>query len=409
MFGERILAENISVSNDTRKTGLNNNDLIIGSSGCGKTGGYVIPNLQNINGSLIVSDTKGQLERRFKDYLIKKGYDVYCIDLVRMHRSCGYNPLDYIGKNKDGSYSEKDILSLANLLCPITEADEKEPFWRNSAASYIAFLVCFCLEAAPKNQQNLIHVGELHRCFAMPQGDRKFMKWVEDHPDSFASKKFHEINAVRKSDKTFSSIIAFVNQFLEPFGFKEAEYIFGKKSDFDIKNIGKKKTVVFLNNSDTDRTFDCISNIFYSQALKVLCEQADANKEGCLEVPVRLIMDDFASGAQIPNFDKVISVIRSRGIAVSLIIQSISQLESLYGKCISNTIINNCDHLIYMGSQDIDSANFVGSRAMKTPETILTMPRNQLCLITAGEKARFVDKIVPYSTLVEEEKGCYLI
>ena len=99
MFGERILAENVKISNDTRKTGLNNNDLIIGSSGCGKTGGYVIPNIQNIEGSLIVSDTKGQLERRFKKSLVEKGYDVYSVDLVNMHRSCGYNPLNYIRKN----------------------------------------------------------------------------------------------------------------------------------------------------------------------------------------------------------------------------------------------------------------------------------------------------------------------
>ena len=405
MFGERILAENVKISNDTRKTGLNNNDLIIGSSGCGKTGGYVIPNIQNIEGSLIVSDTKGQLERRFKKSLIEKGYDVYSIDLVNMHRSCGYNPLNYIRKNTDGTYSEKDILSLANLLCPQFEIVEKDAFWRCSAASYIAFLISFCLEAAPAKKHNLVHIGELHREFSSAHGDRAFEKWVNDHPDSFASKKFKEINGIRAADRTFSSILAFVNQYLEPFEFKEAEHIFGKskKENFDIKSLGNKKTVVFLNNSDTDRTFDSISNIFYSQALRVLCAEADANENGHLKVPVRLIMDDFASGAQIPDFDKIISVIRSRGISVSLIIQSISQLESLYSKCISNTIINNCDHLIYMGSQDLDSANFVGNRAMKTPETILTMPRTQVCLITAGEKARFVDKIVPYSTLDERE------
>ena len=408
MFGERILAENVKVSNDTRKTGLNNNDLIIGSSGCGKTGGYVIPNIQNIEGSLIVSDTKGQLERRFKSFLIEKGYEVYNIDLVNMNRSNGYNPLEFIGKNKDGSYSEKDILSLANLLCPKFEAVEKDAFWRCSAASYVAFLISFCLEAAPAKNHNLIHLAEIHRTFSAPKGDGQFTKWVEDHPDSFASKKFKEVNATRNADKTFSSIIAFVNQYLEPFEFKEAESIFGKakKDNFDIRILGKQKTVVFLNNSDTDRTFDSISNIFYSQVLRILCAEADANENGHLDVPVRLIMDDFASGAQIPDFDKVISVIRSRGISVSLIIQSISQLESLYSKCISNTIINNCDHLIYMGSQDLDSANFVGNRAMKTPETILTMPRNQVCLITAGEKAKFVEKIVPYSTLNEREIGC---
>ncbi len=126
IYGTRILAEGITVSNDTKETGLNNNDLIIGSSGSGKTGGYVIPNIKNIMGSLVVSDTKGQLERLFKDELIAKGYNVKTLDLVDPLRSCGYNPLDGIRKYKDGKYREQDILSLANTIMPTL--DGKEPF-----------------------------------------------------------------------------------------------------------------------------------------------------------------------------------------------------------------------------------------------------------------------------------------
>ena len=403
MYGERILAENVTITNDTRITGLNNNDLIIGSSGCGKTGGYVIPNIQNIDGSLVVSDTKGQLERRFKDELIEKGYDVYCIDLVNMHRSCGYNPMDYIGKSDDGQYSEKDILSLANLLSP--ELDERDKFWRSAAASYIAFLICYCLEAKPEKYHNLMYVGELHRKFSQPNGELLFLDWVESHRDSFAAKKYYEFNAIRNAEKTTSSIWAFVNQYLEPYTFRESRYIFDNDVKLDIRNLGKKKTVLFLNVSDTDRTYDNIVNVFYTQTLRLLCAEADANLDGRLEVPVRIIMDDFASGTQIPDFDKVISVIRSRDISVSLIIQSLSQLESMYNQSVSCTIINNCDHILYMGSQDIESASFISSRAMRTPETILNMSRNKVCLLASGKKAQFVDKIVPYSTLENGQRS----
>lgn len=404
LYGERILAENVKISNDTRITGLNNNDLIIGSSGCGKTGGYVIPNIQNIDGSLVVSDTKGQLERRFKDELIEKGYDVYCIDFVNMHRSCGYNPMDYIGKSDDGLYCEKDILSLANLLSP--EFDTMDKFWRNAASSYIAFLICYCLEAEQDKYHNLMHVGELHRKFCQPNGDLPFLAWIESHKDSFAAKKYYEFNAIRNADKTVSSILAFVNQYLEPYTFRESRYIFDNNTGFHIRNLGKKKTVLFLNVSDTDRTFDNIVNVFYAQMLRLLCAEADANLNGRLEVPVRIIMDDFASSAQIPDFDKIISVIRSRDIAVSLIIQSLSQIESMYNRSVSQTIINNCDHILYMGSQDIESASFISGRAMKTPETILNMPRNTVCILTSGKKAQFADKIVPYSTLGNGQRPC---
>lgn len=401
-YGCRILASNVQVSNDTRISGCNNNDIICGNSGSGKTGGYVIPNIQNIDGSLVVSDTKGQLERRFKSELTAKGYRVYTLDLVNPMRSCGYNPMAFIRRYADGSYREQDILTLARLLCPVM--DGKEPIWDLSAASYMAFLIAYCLETEPlEENKTLLRVGELHRQFAKPNGDIQFLEWISDHPASFAAKKYFEVMANRPADRMFASIMGFVNIHLEPYSFREASHIFANNNSIDIKELGCRKTVLFLNVSDTDRTYDRLINIFYTQALHELCSEADSNIDGRLEVPVRLIMDDFASSAVIPDFDKIISVIRSRDIYVSLIIQSLSQLESMYTPSVSRTILNNCDHILYLGSQDIDTANYIAARAVRTPEAVLSMPRNKAYLITAGEKARLVDKIIPYSTVADYE------
>lgn len=396
-YGKRVLAQGVEVSNNTRISGCNNNDLICGNSGSGKTGGYVIPNIQCIDGSLVVSDTKRQLERRFRQELLAKGYRVYTLDFVDPARSCGYNPLAAIRRYPDGSYREQDILSLAHLLNPLTCLND--PIWDLSAASYVAFLISYCLETEPAERRNLIRVGELHRQFMQPNGDVQFLEWILDNPDSFAAKKYYEITANRKADKMFSSILGFVNVNLEHFAFREAGHIFAKPNSFDIRELGRQKTVLFLNVSDTDRTFDRMVNIFYTQALAVLCSEADAQADGRLRVPVRLIMDDFASSAVIPDFDKVISVIRSRDIAVSLIIQSLSQLESMYTPAVSRTIINNCDHILYLGNQDLATAEYIAARAMRTPEAILSMPRSKAYLMTFGEKARLVDKIAPYSTV----------
>lgn len=409
-YGKRILAANVEVSNDTRITGCNNNDIICGNSGSGKTGGYVIPNIQNIDGSLVVSDTKGQLARRFKGELTAKGYRVYTLDFVNPSRSCGYNPLAYIRRYSDGSYREQDILSLASLLCPASQHDE--PIWDLSAASYLAFLISYCLEAEPKENHNLMRVCQLHRQFSQTNGEIQFLEWIEANPDSFAAKKYTEIMANRVAEKMFASIVGFVNVNLEAFSFRESESIFANPNgSFNIRSLGQRKTVLFLNVSDTDRTFDRLVNIFYTQALQLLCGEADANADGRLHVPVRLILDDFASSAVIPHFDKTISIIRSRDISVSLIIQSLSQLESMYTPAVSRTILNNCDHILYLGSQDIDTANYIAARAVKTPEAVLSMPRNKAYLISAGEKARLVDKIAPYSTIkdgyaTEREEGC---
>lgn len=406
---ERFLAENITVSNDTRVTGLNNNDLIIGSSGSGKTGGYVIPNIQNISGSLVVTDTKCRLSKMFGDTLKRKGYKVYTLDFVNPMNSCGYNPLMAIRRKTDGRYREQDILSAAAAIMP--QLDKDEPFWEKAAAGYIAFLISFCLETCEEQDRNLKTVCELHHIFIGRNGQLSFLNWAKDHPDTFAAKKFKEISSAANAEKMWSSIIEFANRALEPFEFDEADSIFANPLSVDIGRMGIEKTVLFLNISDTDRTYDQLINLFYTQALQTLCAKADENPDGRLEVPVRIIMDDFAAGTRIPNFDKIISVIRSREISVSLILQSMTQLESMYREAEASTIINNCDHILYLGTQDIKTAEFVSYRAFKTPESVLCMPLNQAILITKGEKAAFVNKIMPYSTMnssislvVSEEK-----
>ncbi|MCR5626767.1 MAG: type IV secretory system conjugative DNA transfer family protein [Lachnospiraceae bacterium] len=395
--GYRILAEGVKVSNNTLETYLNNNDLIIGSSGAGKTGGYVIPNIQNISGSLVVSDTKGQLYKKFSKELEDKGYDVKVLDLVNPERSCGYNPLSHVRRYSDGSFREQDVLSLANSLIQDVAGND-DPIWHLSARSYLAFLICYCLENLPEAEHNMVSICDLNHAFSTPSGELAFVDWVRNNPQSFASKKYREIKANKQAERMWASILGFANVALEPFEFKEAAYIFNGTNNIDIKDLGKKKMVLFLNVADTDRTFDSLVNIFYYQALQNLCSLADDQPDGRLKVPVRIIMDDFATSARITDFDKIISVIRSRGISVSIILQSLTQLGSMY-KDAKDTIIDNCDHVLYLGSQNQETAEFVGTRAYKTPEKILCMPRGYEYILTKGEEAKLVKKVVPYSTV----------
>lgn len=393
----RIIAKDIMISNNTRTTGLNNNDMIIGSSGSGKTGGYVIPNLQNISGSMIVSDTKGQLARQFSSELRAKGYDVYTLNFVDPTASCGYNPLSEIRIHKNGRYREQDILTLANTLMPSCQSSE--PFWEKAAAGYLAFLIGYCLEALPKNEHNMSTVCALFRASLAPNGLLPFEMWARENPGSFTAKKLSRVLSGARAEKMWSSICEFAERALEPFSFEEARTIFESKNPFSPVILGKKKTVLFLNVSDTDSTFDQLVNVFYTQTLQRLCSEADENEGGRLKIPVRIIMDDFAASAKIPDFTKIISVIRSREISVSLILQSMAQLESMYTHPEAITIINNCDHLLYLGSQDMETAEFIGCRSFKTADSVLCMPRDKAMLIRNGEKAVIVDKIKPYSTI----------
>jgi len=154
---------------------------------------------------------------------------------------------------------------------------------------------------------------------------------------------------------------------------------------------------VFLNTSDTDRSSDKLVSLFFTQALHALCNHADNSPGNRLKIPVRFMLDDFASGTHIPDFDKIVSVIRSREISTSIILQSISQLEALYGHAKAKTILNNCDNLLYLGGQDVETAHYIGMKANKSATSILTMPLDDAWLFSRGQEPRQVQKFVPLS------------
>ena len=210
---------------------------------------------------------------------------------------------------------------------------------------------------------------------------------------SFACRRWNLFKGTVNADKTLASIMGVLAEKLSVLTFDGAEYIFSKKEKVCIEDIGTEKTAVFVNVSDTDRAFDRIASLFYTQALQVLCNGADNAQDGCLKIPVRLILDDYAANACIPDFEKVISTIRSREISVSVILQSISQLESIHGHANAMTIISNCDTLLYLGgNQDVGTAKYIAVKADKAASTILNMPLEQAWLFQRGQKPKIVEK-----------------
>jgi type IV secretion system protein VirD4 len=404
-YGTRILAEGVSVTENTRISGRNNNVCCIGSSGSGKSGGYVVPNIQTLESSIILQDTKGRLHGLLGEDLKKRGFNVVNLDFENPQNSCGYNPLAAVRIYEDGTVCEQDIMQIANVLSPVIET--KEPFWDMSSAAMIRFLIAFTLEALPEDEHNMMSVVNLFHTFVKPDGYKGFLPWIKDHPDSMSAHAFSEVQTNRPAERTFACIAGFVAAKLASFMVKEAADIFASENSVDIADIGRRKTAVFVKVSDTDQTFKDVVSIFFTQAINTLCREADANPDGRLDVPVHFILDDFASGTYIPNFDQIISVIRSRDIWTSIIIQSMSQLKTMYSDYAADTIINNCDTILYLAANDFETAKYIGRRAFKTADCILTMPRSKAYVLFSGEKALLADKIRPYSTLhTPEPESC---
>lgn len=380
----RILAQDCYMSNDTWVTGLNNNDLIIGPSGAGKTRGYVKPNILQCNESMIIADTKGNLIDEVGPVLRDNGYKVILMDFKDLSRSYGYNPLEYIRYDKRRKkYVEQDIMTIAEALVPVTS--QREPFWEVAAKMYLTSLIAYVMECLLKREHTLKYVidlfGEIH------SGNfRKLLGELQAvNPDSFAVQSFKLFEDTGKSEKTEASITGVLGEKLNGLGFDAAVKMYSARKRIHFQDLGREKTAVFLTISDTDRSMDRMVSLFYTQALHTLCDSADLDyPDHRLSVPVRFILDDFATNAVIPNFDNLTSVIRSREIYVSIILQSITQLYAIYGRDKSVTIINNCDNCLYLGGQDITTARFMGEKANKTPFTILNMPLSDAYLFTRG-------------------------
>lgn len=390
----RILAQDHAISNDTWQTGLNNNDLIIGPSGAGKTRGYVIPNILQCNGSMVVADTKGTICPEVGPILAQEGYKVMEINLADCALSpYGYNPLAYIRRDRYGRFSEQDILTLAACTVPVETLHE--PYWENMARIYLESAIAYVLEALPQEEQDFTSVVRLSGEMGVGGKYKKLMEELAViDPDSFALSRYRMFQSVSENVNTTSSCIhSFLASKISPLAFDGARTLFKNPNKINLKRLGREKTAVFLTISDTDSSMYRLANLFYTQALHTLCDLADKSAGHRLKVPVRFYLDDFASNVVIPDFDRIISVIRSREISVSVIIQSLSQLESLYGQAKAMTVLNNCDNMLCLGAgRDLETARYISYQVNKPVSAVLNTPLESAWLLTRGEAARKVRK-----------------
>ena len=448
MKTKRYLTNGYCISNDTWETRLNNNDLICGATGCGKTRGYVIPNIKMAEESMIICDTKGVLYSELAEDLRKREYQVMNIDFTGDESEYGYNPFHYIRRNKKtGEYREDDIHKLANAICPIENG--QDPFWDNATKMFLETLIAYTLEALPSDYHNFdtvrklaVKLGECEggdgsredrcqrtnvreaylskfsgRCntyneekqevYHMTNADIRqavgkdsvyyygfasmIIELEERKPNALAVKLYNLFKSCTKAEKMYASILGVLAEKLNTLISNELIALYKNPRQVSFQEFGKRKTALFFTVSDIDRNKDLLANIMYMQALECLISSADkdyANHR--LPVPVRFILDDFAASAIIPDFDNIISVIRSREISVSIIIQSVSQLYDKYGEQKAATILNNCDHMIYLGGQDIATAEYVSKRANKTLASIIEQPLTATYLLERGSKAIYL-------------------
>ena len=355
------------------KTARNKNILVIGGSGSGKTRFFVKPSLLQMHSSYVVTDPKGQLLRETGKLLAHGGpkrdengkpvrdkqgkvvyepYRIKVLNTINFSKSMKYNPLAYVR-------SEKDILKLVNVIIANTKGDgekSSEDFWIKAERLLYCALIGYIWYEAEPEEKNFITLLELINACEAREDDETYKSPVDilfdelaqAQPEHFAVKQYVKFKMA--AGKTLKSILVSCGARLAPFDIKELRDIM-TEDELELDTMGDRKTALFLIMSDTDTTFNFVIAMLQSQLFNLLCDKADDLYNGRLPVHVRCLLDEFANIGQIPNFDKLIATIRSREISASIILQSQSQLKTIY-KDAADTIVGNCDVTLFLGGKE---------------------------------------------------------
>ena len=329
----------------------NKNVLVVGGSGSGKTRFWLKPNLLQCHSSYVVTDPKGDIVIDCGQALLKNGYSIRIFNTINFRKSMHYNPFAYI-------HSEKDILKLTTTLIANTKGDGKagDEFWTKAENLLYCALIGYIHYEAPLEEQNFATLIEFLNAMEVREDDETFQNPVDQMFEALKKKKPNHF-AVRQyakfklaAGKTAKSILISCGARLAPFDIAELRELMSY-DEMELDTIGDRKTALFVIISDTDDTFNFVVAIMYSQLFNLLCDKADDVYNGRLPVHVRCLLDEFANIGQIPKFDKLIATIRSREISASIILQSQSQLKTIY-KDAADTITGNCDCTLFLGGKE---------------------------------------------------------
>ena len=355
------------------KTARNKNILVIGGSGSGKTRFFVKPSIMQMHSSYVITDPKGQLltetgkmllhgapkldengkpVRDSRGKVIYEPYRIKVLNTINFSKSMKYNPLAYVR-------SEKDILKLVNVIIANTKGDgekSSEDFWVKAERLLYCALIGYIWYEAEPEEKNFITLLELINACEAREDDETYKSPVDilfddlakKQPEHFAVKQYVKFKMA--AGKTLKSILVSCGARLSPFDIKELRDIM-TEDELELDTMGDRKTALFLIMSDTDTTFNFVIAMLQSQLFNLLCDKADDLYNGRLPVHVRCLLDEFANIGQIPNFDKLIATIRSREISASIILQSQSQLKTIY-KDAADTIVGNCDSTLFLGGKE---------------------------------------------------------
>ena len=392
----------------------NLNCCVIGSSGSGKTRFWLTPQLLQAHSSYVVVDPKGGVLSQVGAFLQRRGYKIKVFNSIDFSKSMHYNPLAYIK-------TEADILKFVNALISNTKGEGKEgdPFWTKAETLLCCALLGYIIFEGSEEERNMNTLVDMIPGMEVKEDDEDFLNAVDymfkgleqRKPDCFAVKQYKKYKL--SSGKTAKSILISCGARLAPFDIPQLREIMSY-DELELDRMGDRRTATFFCISDTDSTYNFLVALAFSQMFNLLCERADNVHGGRLPHHVRVLWDEAANTGQVPNLEKLVAVIRSREVSLTLFYQQLAQCKAIYDKN-AETILGNMDSVIFLGGREAStikeiSENWLGKatisiqtdgrtrgnsesysqnnqrvgRELMTPSELATMPGDRCILQLRG-------------------------
>jgi len=351
-FRNKLLTRSFRIGLDGKRHKRNLNVMVVGGSGSGKTRSYAKPNVMQANTSMVILDPKGEILRDTGHLLEAQGYEIRVLDLINMEKSHCFNPFHYLTCDNDVQRLVTNLFKATTPKGSVTQ----DPFWDTAASMLLLALMFYLLHEAPADEQNFPMVMEMLRAGEVREDDDDYQS-ILDELFAELRKRDSEHIALKYYDayhsgsaKTLKSIQVTLASRLEKFNL-DSLISLTATDELDLASLGEKKVALFALIPDNDMSFNFLVSILYTQLFQQLFALADSKYDGSLPVHVHFVLDEFANVALPDDFEKILSVMRSRNISVSIIIQNIAQLKALFEKQ-WESIMGNCDTLLYLGGNE---------------------------------------------------------
>lgn len=369
-----ILSNDVFLNMDTKKTRFNNNVLVIGGSGSGKSRFFVKPNILQANCNYVVTDPAGEMLASMGTFLENQGYEIRVFNLVEMDKSHCYNPFKYIRKDED-VLTMIDCL-IVNTTPPNTKGGDQ--FWVKSETALLQALCFYLIEKCVPEEQNFGSVMELLRLAEVDENnpdkqsplDIMFSKLKAENPSSMAVKSYDIFKM--GAGKTLKSILISCGVRLQVFNLQAVANLTNVDT-IDLASIGTGdgKKALFVITPQASETYNFLVSMLYSQLFETLYFEGNKliEQDKSFKHEVRFLLDEFVNIGQIPQFTKKLATMRKYGISCSIIIQNLAQIKALYEKD-WETIIGNCDSMIFLGGLEYSTleyiSNIMGTQTIRT-------------------------------------------